>query len=666
MANYISSLVVDYKDTKQLRYGVNNICDNTTYYGSTTWSVIDDGGITGLAVDGLTHDGVILSSNDEKYLVVTNRYTGTTFDPVITVKASSDLVSCDNNNTCIIGIYRACWHQSFIFELVINDDSKNYITNITGYNYFRSGINSPSDMGYVGIIDIIYNKNNNNYTSKETTIYGNCSSLTPSGAGDKICLGFDYININISLSNNVQNVSVSGEVKYKVGDGTYETLDSLSSDIYTYTSTSNSISVTGCNYKTTQLHDLMDGFKTLYIKHIINLKYDDEVQEVQYKWYTMLTGQDTWSESTEFTITMSENDSYLGVGSIVAISHCTGSDRSDCDSTFTFKNDNTITLNKSWGLSDLRYDNTDDNIIVLYTHKELYDNLLVADTGTYTISGEIVSSLDGSSFPVTINYEITNVNAWYKFNSGSLDEITELNIGKISLPETVIGEMIVFMQNDNYITDASKYSYEQTSGDVTINLSFELRPIPSATCFGIKISATDDEMSKLYNTNSPNTNIEGNIICEEKYKLPISLSVNTPYRIWINVQNNFKNISNVSVIITNVEVGLSYSTNNNQYKLNNNTDNLDDYYFYSYDDNFNDSHYRYIYVEVTFQVSANNQNNKQINLTLQCSSSGTEHENPKHISYPGNSSISSSEAKLRVWMVHIGSKSNAQFAVIIN
>ena len=97
MADYISSLFINYKDTKQLKYGVNNICDNTTYYGSTTWSVIDNGGITGLAVDGSSHDGVILSSNDEKYLVVTNRYTGTTFDPVITVKASSNLVSCDTN-----------------------------------------------------------------------------------------------------------------------------------------------------------------------------------------------------------------------------------------------------------------------------------------------------------------------------------------------------------------------------------------------------------------------------------------------------------------------------------------------------------------------------------------------------------------------------------------
>ena len=122
MANYISSLVVDYKDTKQLKYGVNNICDNTTYYGSTTWSVIDNGGITGLAVDGSSHDGVVLSSNDDKYLVITNTYTGTNADPMITVKASSDLVSCDSNNTCVIGVYRACWRQSVICEVEINDD----------------------------------------------------------------------------------------------------------------------------------------------------------------------------------------------------------------------------------------------------------------------------------------------------------------------------------------------------------------------------------------------------------------------------------------------------------------------------------------------------------------------------------------------------------------
>ena len=348
----------------------------------------------------------------------------------------------------------------------------------------------------------------------------------------------------------------------------------------------------------------MDGFKTLYIKHIINLKYDDEVQEVQYKWYTMLPGQDTWSESTEFTITMSENDSYFGVGGIVSISHCTGSDRNDCDSTFTFKNDNTITLNKSWGLSDLRYDNTDDNVILLYTHKDLYDNLLVADTGTYTISGEIVSSLDGSSFPVTINYEITNVNAWYKFDKGSLVEITELNKNKISLPEIVISEMIVFMQNDNYITDASKYSYEQTTGDLTINLSFEPRSISSSlTCFGIKISATDSEMAKLYENNSSIImlpNVSGNIICEENYKLPISFTFETPFRIHIL----YSSYETSPDIIDYIEMGLiekeNFGNTSGIHELINT--NKMHYNMYRYNTNSDNTKYKYIFVDIYYHT----------------------------------------------------------------
>lgn len=280
MADYISSLFINYKDTKQLKYGVNNICDNTIYYGSTTWSVINNGGITGLAVDGSQYTGVTLSENNAKYLVITNEYTGTTSDPVITVKASSDLVSCDTNNTCKITLKRACWRQPVIFELVINDDSKKYTTSITGYNNLWWGKSSSSiSIGYAGKISINDNNIENgicNYiTTEDTTIHGNCNSALSSG--DKIYFSFHDININASLKNNVQNVSVSGEVKYKFGDDTYTTLDSLSSDIYTYTSTSNSINITGCNYKTTQLHDLMDGFKTLYIKHIINLKYDNVV-----------------------------------------------------------------------------------------------------------------------------------------------------------------------------------------------------------------------------------------------------------------------------------------------------------------------------------------------------------------------------------------------------
>ena len=194
MANYISSLVVDYKDTKQLKYGVNNICDNTTYYGSTTWSVIDDAGITGLVVDGSPHDGVTLSENNAKYLVVTNTYTGTNADPVITVKASSDLVSCDTNNTCKITLKRACWHQSVIFEVEINDDSKNYVTNIAGHNSFGWGINS-SDSNK-GVVIVPVSQIGNNTTGKERVVEGNCSPSLSSG--DKMYFYFYDIHIYAS------------------------------------------------------------------------------------------------------------------------------------------------------------------------------------------------------------------------------------------------------------------------------------------------------------------------------------------------------------------------------------------------------------------------------------------------------------------------------------
>ena len=153
MANYISSLVVDYKDTKQLKYGVNNICDNTTYYGSTTWSVIDDAGITGLVIDGSPHDGVTLSENNAKYLVVTNTYTGTNADPVITVKASSDLVSCDTNNTCKITLKRACWYQPVIFEVEINNNLNVSATSVTGTIGLGWDVNTLN-IGHFGEIEI--------------------------------------------------------------------------------------------------------------------------------------------------------------------------------------------------------------------------------------------------------------------------------------------------------------------------------------------------------------------------------------------------------------------------------------------------------------------------------------------------------------------------------
>lgn len=468
MADYISSLVVNYKDTKQLKYGVNNICDNTTYYGSTTWSVIDNGGITGLAVDGSSHDGVVLSSNDDKYLVITNTYTGTNADPMITVKASSDLVSCDSNNTCVIGVYRACWHQSVIFEVEINDDSKKYVTSITGQNAIEYGTNSFGNMGFAGGIIVV--DHIGNHTGSETVGLGNCS---PSLGSDKIYFNFNDIHIYASLSNNIQNFSVNGEVKYKFGDDTYTTLDNLSSDIYTYTlKNGNSINITGCNYKTTQLHDLMDGFKTLYIKHIINLKYDDEVQEVQYKWYTSTDSGSTWSESTEFTITITVNNNFSG-GEFVRVAYCT-ENRDDCADSYTIRNGNNITLDRTWELSDLR--SSEINCAIFRTDSSLTTDLKNSSNGTYHISGDIVSSL-GSNFPINVYYEVVEKEYKYysQFSTMVVTEISKtftVNEGYMYKPgDNLVVPFVLVDDSDNMYTDISDYTIGDYFGEVDLTKS---------------------------------------------------------------------------------------------------------------------------------------------------------------------------------------------------
>ena len=225
---------------------------------------------------------------------------------------------------------------------------------------------------------------------------------------------FYDIHIYASLSNNIQNFSVSGEVKYKFGDDTYTTLDSLSSDIYTYTlKNGNSINITDCNYKTTQLHDLMDGFKTLYIKHIINLKYDDEVQEVQYKWYTSTDSGSTWIESIAYNITITVNNNFSG-GEFVRVAYCT-ENRDDCADSYTIRNGNNITLDRTWELSDLR--SSEINCAIFRTDSSLTTDLKNSSNGTYHISGDIVSSL-GSNFPINVYYEVTEktriieINIW--------------------------------------------------------------------------------------------------------------------------------------------------------------------------------------------------------------------------------------------------------------
>ena len=94
-----------------------------------------------------------------------------------------------------------------------------------------------------------------------------------------------------------------------------------------------------------------------------------------------------------------------------------------------------------------------------------HNNTSTSDvSSTFTWTSSLVSGCS-KTLKVTANGKTTY--AWYKQNGSALVKITELNKTKISLPETMISEIIVFMYNNNYITDTSKYSYEQTTGDRT-------------------------------------------------------------------------------------------------------------------------------------------------------------------------------------------------------
>ena len=339
--------------------------------------------------------------------------------------------------------------------------------------------------------------------------------------------------------------------------------------------------------------------------YIINLKYYDREMTISfpvtfnltsYVWYISTNGGSSWSKCSEYNITINVNNDF-SVGEFVRVAYC-AENKDDCADSYTIINGNSFTLNKKiWGLSDLN--SSGNNCAVFRNDSTLINDLKNSNEYTYHISGDIVSSI-GSKFPINVYYKVGK-NIWYKQEGSSLVEITEINKNKISLPETVISEIIVFMQYNIYITDVSKYSYEQITGDLNINLSFEPRPIsPLVKCIGIKINATDSEMAKLYNNDNiiyiPN--VSGNIICEEKYKLPISFTFQTPFRIHI-LNSNYETFPNT---IRYIEMGLiekeNFGNKSGIYKIIN--DSKKHYNMYRY--NTDNNKYKYIFVDIYYDT----------------------------------------------------------------
>ena len=447
MANYISSYIIDYNDSKQLKYGVINLCDNTTYYGSTTWSVTNNGGLTGLTVGGSPVKGVTLSTNNSKYLIITNTYTGTASDPVITVKASSNLVSCDTNNTCTITLKRACYYQPVIFEVEINNNLNVSVISATGDVKLRFGVITDTTNTWIGWCGEINVDGIGNYTASKIDIPSNCNI----NGVNKIYFNFADTTLNVSLSNNAQNIVVSGEAEYKFAGDTYQTLDNLPSDVYTYSSTSNSISITKCDYTTTQLNGLLDGFKTLYIKHIITLGYGETSEYI-----IIFKKNNSTIESVELNQAMYTFDVYYRPKNSFEEQSASGIITSVSSSSTYFAatfNGNRVRLTQNIGdKGDVVPDDIEFDVRVCIkpsdASSDICNSLPVHFTG--------ISSGGGSSKSITINWSVSYPDGLMIYNYN-----TSIDVGLTN-----------YVNSDATSGSVSEdFAYNVTSRNISVNFS---------------------------------------------------------------------------------------------------------------------------------------------------------------------------------------------------
>lgn len=407
-------------------------------------------------------------------------------------------------------------------------------------------------------------------------------------------------DVEVTLNNSGESITYRGYVinscdNSKVDDGSWSPTSATG---MTVNASEANITITHNNTSTSDASSTFTWTSSKVSGCSKTLKVTAKGKTATYVWYISTNGGSSWSKSSAYSITITVNNNFSG-GEFVRVAYCT-KNMNDCVDSYTIRNGNNFTLSKIWELSDLN--SSGNNCAVFSTNSTLTNDLKNSNEGTYHISGDIVSSL-GDNFPINVYYEVGK-NAWYKYEGGSLVEITKLNKNEISLPETVISEIIVFSQNNNYITDASKYSYEQTTGDLTINLSFEPRPISSSLkCMGIKISATDSEMAKLYENNSSIImlpNVSGNIICDEKYKLPISFTFETPFRIHI-LNSGYETFPD---IIHYIELGLiekeSFGNTSGIHEIINGS--KMHYNMYRYNTNSDNTKYKYIFVDIYYHT----------------------------------------------------------------
>lgn len=260
-------------------------CDNSYSYNGT-WS--PNTSVTGIGVS--VSDSVISVWNTNS----------TTEDVSIDFTwTSSKLSDCIKKFT-VVAKGKNCPTYNVILVSEFNDDSDGLLESVSGnvqlylYSVVGSGGTSSdavcsNDINKVGEV-----------TSQPSTIPNNCSGV------NNVKFIFDNVDLTCSFSGNIGNFTVSGGIEYRLGDsGSYTVLyDSVKN--YTVSTTSNSATIGKCDIEDTTLWAMMDGSKTLYLKHVITMNYDISVEHAYVYWK-----QFSQVEVTEISRTLTVNSGFV-------------------------------------------------------------------------------------------------------------------------------------------------------------------------------------------------------------------------------------------------------------------------------------------------------------------------------------------------------------------
>lgn len=360
-------------------------CDTKHYEGS--WAVPD------------SYDGIGVSI-DSTYITLWNANSTDSDVKAIFTWTSSKLSTCQKSLE-VTASKADCPGFNAVFVVVFNDDSDGLLESVSGnvqlnFNIINDSIEHPV-LGTIGNIAI---NSTGEFSDEPETIIAGCTNTV-----DNVKFIFDNVDLTCSFSGNIVNFTVSGGIEYRLGDsGSYTTLSSVNN--YNVSILDSSVTIGKCSIEDTSLWSMMDGSKTLYLKHVITMNYD----KPSYKWYYSDDGfASSVVETTDVSITIYENSfGSWGNGGFAAIFCCyknpIESSNSDyCSGTYTIQNTKTINVGgKTWRLSDLRYDL--NNGICFTTPSTLVTSLAkLTSSFEYNITGTIEAK--DLTLPVSITYK---------------------------------------------------------------------------------------------------------------------------------------------------------------------------------------------------------------------------------------------------------------------